>query len=41
MSYYGEFRKDTVADMYEAIPEELELFDRAIAYVEKNYGEKI
>lgn len=41
VSYYGEFRKDTVADMYEAIPEELELFDRAIAYVEKNYGEKI
>lgn len=41
VSYYGEFRKDTVADMYEAAPEELALFDRAIAYVEEKYGEKI
>lgn len=41
VSYYGEFRKDTVADMYEATPEELALFDRAIEYVEKTYGDKI
>lgn len=41
VSYYGQFRKGTVADMYEATEAELELFDRAIGYVEAAYGEKI
>lgn len=38
VSYYGTIRKDTVADMYEVIDEEVEIFDRAIAYVKKTYG---
>lgn len=41
VSYYGQFRKGTVADMYEATEEELALFDRAIGYVERTYGEKL
>ena len=40
-SFYGEFRKNTVAFMYEATEEELALFDRAIAYMEHRYGEKL
>lgn len=41
LTFYGEFRKPTVADMYNAEPWELELFDRAIAYVQETYGEKV
>lgn len=37
----GEFRKGTVADMYDAEPWEQALFDRAISYVEDTYGEKL
>ena len=40
-SFYGEFRENTVASMYEATEEELALFDRAIAYVEHRYGDKV
>ena len=41
VSYYGRFRKGTVADMYEATEEERKLFDCAIAYAEKTYGHKL
>lgn len=41
LSLYGEFRKDTVADMYNATPEEAALFDRAIDYVERAYGDRL
>ncbi len=41
LSLYGEFRKDTVADMYNATEEELALFDCAIGYVEQAYGDKL
>ena len=37
----GEFRKATVADMYNATDEELALFDRAISYIEKTYGDRV
>ena len=37
----GQFRKGTVADMYDAEPWEQELFNRAISYVESTYGEKL
>ncbi len=40
-SLYGQFRENTVASMYEATPQELALFDEAIAYVEKTYGHKV
>lgn len=40
-SLYGEFRKPTVADMYNATEEELALFDRAISYVKSKYGDKL
>ena len=38
---YGEFRENTVASMYEATPEELALFDEAIAYVQERYGDRL
>lgn len=41
LSLYGQFRKDTVADMYNATGEELALFDRAIQYVDNAYGSKL
>lgn len=41
VSLYGEFRKNTVADMYNATPAEMELFARATAYVKSKYGEKL
>ena len=41
ISLYGEFRKPTVADMYNTTEEELALFERAIGYVEQTYGEKL
>ena len=37
----GEFRANTVASMYEATEAELELFDRAVAYIERTYGDKV
>ena len=40
-SFYGEFRKNTVADMYNATEEELALFDRMITYMEQTYGDKV
>lgn len=41
ISFYGEFRKDTVADMYNAEAWEWELFDEVTAYVESVYGDKL
>lgn len=41
LSFYGQFRKNTVADMYNAEPWEVELFDRAINYVQSTYGHKL
>lgn len=41
LALYGEFRRDTVADMYNATEEDRVLFDRAIDYVEKTYGDKV
>ena len=38
---YGQFRENTVASMYEATPEELELFDRLIHYIRQTYGDKV
>lgn len=40
-SLYGQFHKNTVADMYNATPQELDLFDRAIRYVEETYGDQV
>lgn len=40
-SFYGEFRKNTVAHMYEAEDWEKELIDRAIGYMEDTYGDKL
>ena len=38
-SVYGEFRKKTVADMYNASPEEVALFRDVRSYIEKTYGD--
>ena len=38
---YGQFRKNTVADMYQATPEELMQFDEMMAYMQENYGNKL
>lgn len=38
---YGEFRENTVASMYQATEEELALFEEAIDYIEKTYGDDI
>ena len=40
-SIYGEFRENTVASMYEVTQEELDIFSRAISYIECTYGEKL
>ncbi len=40
-SLYGQFREPTVASMFEATKEELALFDEAIAFLNRHYGEKI
>ena len=37
-SLYGQFRKNTVADMYTGTPEELALIEKAITFVEENWG---
>ncbi len=41
LSFYGQFRTPTIADMYHAEPWEIELFDKAIAYVQETYGHKL
>ena len=41
LALYGEFRENTVASMYEATEEELARFDEAIAYLEKQYGDRV
>lgn len=40
-SFYGEFRENTVASMYEATAEELRQFEEMIAYMQAHFGEKI
>ena len=40
-AFYGEFRESSVAFMYEATEEELQLFDEAIAYMKKTYGDRL
>ncbi len=40
-SFYGEFRENTVAGMFEATEAELKYFEEMLAYMEKNYGDKI
>ena len=40
-SLYGQFRENTVASMYQATEEELQLFDRAIAYITEKYGHQV
>ena len=40
-SFYGQFRENTVAGMYETTDQEKAQFAEAIAYVEKTYGEKL
>ena len=40
-SLYGEFRENTVASMYEATEEELQLFDEALRFVAESYGDKV
>ena len=41
LALYGEFRSNPVASTYEATPEDMALFDRATAYLEKVYGDKV
>ena len=41
LALYGEFRENTVASMYQATQEELDLFDEATAYIESTYGDKV
>jgi len=41
LALYGEFRENTVASMYQASREELELFDAATGYIEEKYGDKV
>lgn len=40
-AFYGEFRKNTVADMYQATEEELRQFDEMIDFMMERYGDKI
>ena len=40
-AFYGEFRENTVASMYDGQPWELELFDQVIAFLEETYGDQI
>ena len=41
LALYGEFRENTVASMYQASREELDLFDAATRYIESTYGDKV
>lgn len=38
---YGQFRENTVASMYDATQEELQLFEELTSYLEQTYGDKI
>lgn len=38
---YGQFRENTVASMFDATVEELALFESAVRYVGKHYGDKV
>ena len=38
---YGQFHDNTVASMYEATEEELQLFDEVIAYITEKYGDQV
>ena len=38
---YGEFRENTVASMYQATEDELQLFDRVTAYLKEKYGAQV
>ena len=40
-AFYGEFREPTVASMYDATQEELDLFDQAIRWLEETYGDRL
>lgn len=40
-AFYGQFRENTVASMYEATPQELALFDQAIAWLETHHGHQL
>lgn len=40
-AFYGQFRENTVASMYEATEEELAVFDEAIAWLEATYGDRL
>ena len=40
-AFYGQFRKNTVADMYRATAEEMAQFEEMIAYMQENFGDKI
>ena len=40
-SVYGEFRKNTVADMYNATEEELEEFRQVTEYIQTKYGHAV
>ena len=40
-SFYGEFRENTVASMYQATEEELRQFDEMTAYMEAHFGDKV
>lgn len=41
LALYGEFRENTVASMYEASQEELDLFEEATRYIDAKYGDKV
>lgn len=41
LALYGEFRENTVASMYDATEAELALFEEAVGYIERTYGDKI
>lgn len=40
-SLYGQFRENTVAGMYQATQEDLELFDEAMDYINRTYGDGV
>ena len=40
-SFYGQFHEPTVASMYEATAEELAVFEEAIGWMEKTYGDRL
>ena len=40
-SFYGEFRENTVASMYEATAEELAQFEEMTVYMEERFGDRI